>query len=261
MRRPRKKSHAFTLIELLTVIAVIGLLAAMLLPALNSAREKGRRVACASNLHQIGLAIQLFSGDSHDEIFISQGHTPRVYPFTKNLYGGITNWAQTLIDMGYATPKIFVCPDDRGKSDNRTAFGTLSYGICVADSRVDHSTWQNNDGWIAGSRLTCPYLTNTEVALVAEYYSTTIMPTLKFAGDPDWSYVTGPLTSDGPAGITPDSGSAHPPSSKHVAGATLKCNYLFMDGHVDWIETAQNKPEMFPKLKPYALPAGTYPCP
>src|SRR5271165_4219482 len=49
--------RGFTLVELLVVIAIIGLLIGLLLPAINSARESGRRTACVDNLKQIGLAL------------------------------------------------------------------------------------------------------------------------------------------------------------------------------------------------------------
>lgn len=55
--------RAFTLIELLTVIAIIGVLAGLLLPTLGRARAKARQSACVSNLHQLGLAVNLYADD------------------------------------------------------------------------------------------------------------------------------------------------------------------------------------------------------
>ncbi|WP_428303598.1 DUF1559 domain-containing protein [Lacipirellula sp.] len=69
---PRPRRRAFTLVELLVVIAIIGVLVALLLPAVQAAREASRRSQCASNLRQVGLAVQ-----SH---LAAHGHFPCSWP-------------------------------------------------------------------------------------------------------------------------------------------------------------------------------------
>ena len=70
MMRPQKISlrWAFTLIELLVVIAIIGILAALLLPALARSKEAARSAVCLSNLHQVGVALQIYVSENNNKL-------------------------------------------------------------------------------------------------------------------------------------------------------------------------------------------------
>jgi prepilin-type N-terminal cleavage/methylation domain-containing protein len=99
-----KSTRGFTLIELLVVIAIIGVLASLLLPALARAKRSARSVSCLSNLHQIGLALDLYVQENNDRL-----------PSCAQLPSVNTNLPSITVVLGpYLKAKaIFICPEDR----------------------------------------------------------------------------------------------------------------------------------------------------
>lgn len=97
----RHRIEGFTLIELLVVIAIIALLAALLLPALAKAKEAGRKTSCLSHLHQMGIALLLYSEDAGG--YVPRGNEPLWWQvMTPYLGGRRTN--------DYTKVRIYTCP-------------------------------------------------------------------------------------------------------------------------------------------------------
>ena len=105
----RLRKQAFTLMELLLVIGIIGILVALLVPAVSRTKEAGRSAVCLNNLHQIGIALQLYVQDNNN-------HLPVMYDRATNAAppaGPAIN--QVLFSFVNGVSNIFRCPSDREK--------------------------------------------------------------------------------------------------------------------------------------------------
>ena len=147
-RRRKPSSKGFTLIELLVVIAIIAVLASLLLPALNRARETARAIACQSNARSIGMGQFVYATDNDDRItpYVNQapGRETVFYRPSGFHKGGLSpdpiSWADILLESAGLSAETFICPavvDDTGGSD----LAPIGYGYSVHLANFKKANW------------------------------------------------------------------------------------------------------------------------
>ena len=208
----KRKRVTFTLIELLIVIAIIAILAAMLLPALNAARESARVTSCASKLKQIMLATTLYADDN------------------KGYFPDNTGWGyDAQIAEHFAVRNDTMYEGRRGKhvkcpSSNAPTAGTRSYSIIV-------SRWDGVNRGVCGrpfSQVTHP---STTISYCEHWTQTNI------AGSPS-SGTAAYIYAD----YSPEAYGVYAKMHKRVNSS----NYAFADGHVQFLAYRDTTPNPFP---------------
>lgn len=168
-------NYKFTLVELLTVIGIIAVLASILLPSLNKAKDQAQSIRCMGQVRQSGLAISNYANDHQN--------------FRPALYSGSVYWGKVLVDYGYVSEKlnnsILQCPNalplTLDSSRNKT-YGMMRdapyRGIdeVLTSSlpyRMDSSRFPSEDILIADSLRVYPDPSNIQVFTVYKNYNAT----------------------------------------------------------------------------------------
>ncbi len=246
-----KKYRAFTLVELLVVIGIIAILVAILLPALNKARQSAQSVQCASSMRQIGLTLLMYVNAQGGALPV-----PTWSGVSGQFGSGSIIWSDMIADAGLIKhPKEFAYYNEGSSFVSGTAYGKtvwvqLKYACPAARAlwwratvpapgRVEGACYavpQPSDGpngsgttggtclWGSpGSKYTTPETLPkfSKYSRIRNTSSKVLMVEIRTEGER--VFVRGGLPE-------PGDGPPHWDFDRHMGGA----NFLFADGHVEW---------------------------
>jgi prepilin-type N-terminal cleavage/methylation domain-containing protein len=240
------EARGFTLIELLVVIAIIAILAAMLLPALASAKERSFRAKDANNQHQIGIALGMYTSDNNDYLPAvpkgQAGSANAIWDLPRGLADSFSGGSSNLYRG------IFYCPESVLLASRNQDYWWFYTGTGSSDHRVTGYQWMmSRDGTFGkynqaggGTQLVTPkgYVTRISQSFTnmfspaqTELVSDVVISSGVQSGpgtDPKTQQFLG-VVSTNPTELPNGYNSSH--MKKNIpAGGTI----MYMDSHVEW---------------------------
>ena len=224
----RGKTKVFTLIELLIVIAIIAILAAMLMPALQSARERARRISCLGNCKQFSIAFAAYGMDNQDYLVPTERYTDtagnklgfswRVFPY---LTGRSVTWHSSGGIDGRKAGSVFYCPS--------AIKNVMAESRRIYDTSIGYGGNYTLDKAVKDSQVKTP---SGKIQAVEKYYSDAWYVEGRKRNNPKQyrpalRHSTNMPVSEAGKVTSEISGILYSASNRGI------CNTIFVDGHVE----------------------------